>query len=336
MSILSRSRSNEATAFGYLSSYSLTNLSTVLLSDLLRLGLEDLVELALRSGLKPLWQLVEHVRRAMHPAALLLALGPDLSKRCPEAQGTVADGQQWRLDATSGQVAEHREPALLALAIAILHGDQLLAAIFAHTDQNQRAQTLVFKANAEVNAVGPDVREALRSDVALANAVAIVLTAPTASATTMRLASLEELVQLSRVIVVARTDSSETLWRGTRIYTRYSVTVEESWMGALLPGQRLEVLTLGGVVGEIGQHVAGAARLPVGQRSVLYLVADDQGAYHPVGMWQGVFGISPDDAAPTVARAESGNIVNQTGVSFPTDLAALKRSVLETRTNRAP
>jgi hypothetical protein len=146
------------------------------LRALSRLRLVDLVELALCSGLKAFGRFVEPVRGVMHPAALLFAFRPDLSKCSPEAQGAISDGQHgWPRRATSSRVAKHREPAFLALPIAVLHRDQLLAAILAHADQNERAEPVVLETDPEVNPISPEVDESSRPDVAFAKRVIFLL-----------------------------------------------------------------------------------------------------------------------------------------------------------------
>ena len=126
-----------------------------------------------------------------------------------------------------------------------------------------------------------------------------------AQATTMRLASFEELVALSDSIIVGNAVASEAEWIGYRIYTRHYVSVEQVWHGSAVVGQHLEVLTLGGRVGDVAQHVAGAAQLKKNQRSIFFL---GQGSItgaatlHPVGMWQGVFHIDPTEDGPALSR----------------------------------
>lgn len=85
---------------------------------------------------------------------------------------TTADCEQWCLDAVRHQAAENGQPTLFTLPIAIFDGDQFLAAVLAHADQDERAQPVVLETDAEVNAIGPDIREALRSHVTFASASA--------------------------------------------------------------------------------------------------------------------------------------------------------------------
>jgi hypothetical protein len=165
----------------------------------------------------------------------------------------------------------------------------------------------------------------LRSVFAAALAVAV---ATPAAATTARLATHDELVADSALVVLGTATSVESFWREGRIFTRYRVSVEQVILGDGRPGDELDVLTLGGVVGGIGQHVEGAARLSPGKRQVLYL-ARDGGALRPVAMWQGVFTVLDDGSVnPRVERGQVNvNIQGPRAVALPLDLDDLRREV---------
>ena len=172
----------------------------------------------------------------------------------------------------------------------------------------------------------------IRNAIALpAFALLVSVSGTSARATTARLATHEELVKLAQVVVVGAAESRDSFWREGRIYTRYIVRVQEA-LKTKTPLPRLEdttieILTLGGVIGTIGQSVAGAARLLEGQRSVLYLIEDAQGAYHPVGMWQGVIFVSNegDLERPNV----QAGIVGPRVPPFPQHLSDLRRAIVE-------
>ena len=153
-----------------------------------------------------------------------------------------------------------------------------------------------------------------------------------AQATTARLASLPELIQMSDVIVVGEVLERESLWIGTRIYTRHRIAIEESWRGEHKAGDTIEVLTLGGVAAGLGQYVAGAAKLPLQSRAVLYLGRGDirAGAYHPVGMWQGVFALDKDETGRVHRPSPPVRIVGPTPTSPPGNLIEMRKAVKET------
>jgi hypothetical protein len=64
--------------------------------------------------------------------------------------------------------------------------------------------------------------------------------------------------------------------------------------GGVPPGTELKVRTLGGVVGSIGQSVAGEAQLGIGKKALLFL-APASGALVVTGMAQGHYPVVSDD-----------------------------------------
>jgi len=84
----------------------------------------DLVKRLLCAGLLTLRQVVQDVRRLVAPAALAARSRPDLSKRLPETESAVADGELGiDREAAGLQIQEQLLPGLLALAVAALHGE---------------------------------------------------------------------------------------------------------------------------------------------------------------------------------------------------------------------
>jgi hypothetical protein len=73
------------------------------------------------------------------------------------------------------QITKHGEPALRALAIAVLDGHELLLAILADADQDQRAQPILFEPDPEVDAIGEEVRVPLPLEGPLAELLVVVL-----------------------------------------------------------------------------------------------------------------------------------------------------------------
>ncbi len=124
----------------------------------------------------------------------------------------------------------------------------------------------------------------------LAISLVLVSTPSTTYATTVRSVSEEELATLADVIVTGTVIRNEASWRAYHIYSQADVmvhTVIKSMKG-LLSGAELSVLTLGGIVGDIGQRVEGSAQLQVGHTYQLYLVRHTDGFFYPVAMAQGV------------------------------------------------
>jgi hypothetical protein len=98
---------------------------------------------------------------------------------------------------------------------------------------------------------------------------------PEAHAAVSVLLSLDELVGASAHVVVAKAlpGESRSVWEdlpgGRRIVTYSKFQVERS-IGGASPGQTVEVRTLGGIVGDVGQAVEGDAKIAAGERAVLF------------------------------------------------------------------
>src|SRR5690606_38083266 len=135
-----------------------------------RRGHPDLVQLLFRVGLHMFGHLVQHVGGLVHPAALLASTRPDLTQRRPEPQRAIRDRKlRLNLQSTLPHIQQQLLPRLFALAITILHRDQFLPAVSRRAHQTKQALTIaggIFKANVEVNAIGPDVNVMLVGQIA--------------------------------------------------------------------------------------------------------------------------------------------------------------------------
>jgi hypothetical protein len=110
--------------------------------------------------------------------------------------------------------------------------------------------------------------------VALAVVPEDPLSGPRMAAASVSVAvSLEELVGGSTLVVVATAAERESRWEelggAKRIVTYTRLTIDRAVVGE--PGKEVWVRTLGGVVGNVGQHVAGDARIAIGSQSLLFL-----------------------------------------------------------------
>lgn len=160
-------------------------------------------------------------------------------------------------------------------------------------------------------------------------------TQPTAHATIMVLASLEELVRESDLVAVGVPHNQESYWEGTRIFTRYTFDIHEIWAGRVTPkSTSIEIITYGGVVGDIGQLVSGAATLTPGKPMVLCLKRGKKQGFRVLEMAQGAFHIESNTAAdPKIMRSVFKHDVvkprQAKTMLFPKTLKALKKAVLE-------
>lgn len=118
-------------------------------------------------------------------------------------------------------------------------------------------------------------------------AAALLLEVAPASATTLRALSIEQLIARSDAVVRARVRHQHAEWRGGAIVTLSQIEVREALRGQVPAA--VEVLELGGRLGEYAMPVIGAAELAVGEERVLFLrrVAGAAGTYEVAGMSQG-------------------------------------------------
>ena len=131
-------------------------------------------------------------------------------------------------------------------------------------------------------------------------AAAALLAALPAAAATARVASVEELARASDLVVRGEVlrQRSRLGADGSRIYTFVEIRVAQSWRG-----QAPAVVTVrvpGGVVGDRGQRVDGAAAFADGDEVVVFLAP--AGRVHQVtGMAQGKFAVRAGEARPDLS-----------------------------------
>jgi hypothetical protein len=137
-----------------------------------------------------------------------------------------------------------------------------------------------------------------------------------AHAAVSMLLSLEELVAASSNVVIATGTDRYSQWEdlpsGRRIVTYTKLTVERTVVGS--GDKEIWVRTLGGVVGKIGQSVAGEAQITMGTRALFFL-APANGALVVTGMAQGHYPIVLDDkgAARLSHSPDPGMLVPRRG-----------------------
>jgi len=126
-----------------------------------------------------------------------------------------------------------------------------------------------------------------------------------ARATLAEALELETLVERSDDIVVARVVAKSSRWLGERIVTDVVLEVSEVAKGEVSEGERVEVLLLGGAVGELGMRVSGEAALEAGHEYVLFL-RQWNGTRRPVGMAQGALPVQRGGTQPMVQPGAGG------------------------------
>lgn len=114
--------------------------------------------------------------------------------------------------------------------------------------------------------------------------------------------SIEELARSSDLVVRGQVVSTSARWQEGRIYTFAEVEVTSSIRGA--SPAKVTVMTPGGVVGDIGQRVDGAAVLAPGEEVVLFLGRSGTGELRVTGLAQGKFSVDGRTARPDLSRVD--------------------------------
>lgn len=141
---------------------------------------------------------------------------------------------------------------------------------------------------------------------ALAGLLGLVLLCGVLDAAVALKLDLDSLTDNAVLVVRGKLDSKDARWDADRtgIWTHHSVTVTETLKGE--HGASREFVTRGGVVGDVGQHVAGSGTFTVGSEYVFFLWKDDSDRYQLVGMVQGAFAITEENGETRVSNSFSG------------------------------
>ena len=117
---------------------------------------------------------------------------------------------------------------------------------------------------------------------------------------------LATLTEKSELIIVGKVDTKAAKWDAakTGIWTHHDVSVSETLKGK--HEKTRDVVTRGGVVGAIGQNVAGSGSLDIGTQYVFFLWKDDDGRYRLQGMVQGAFVLSEREGVKHAKNSLSG------------------------------
>lgn len=131
-----------------------------------------------------------------------------------------------------------------------------------------------------------------------------------ARATTVRSASLDELIQMSSSVVRGKVVGVSASVRGPMVYTHYTVQVLDRWKGAA--AAQVDVQIPGGSANGVQQSVAGSPQLTIGSQYVFFLWTGPSGANYPLGLSQGVLDVSSDGAgnAIVVRQASEALVLN--------------------------
>ncbi len=136
----------------------------------------------------------------------------------------------------------------------------------------------------------------------------LLLAASSAHATIVLPMDVEALTRRSDLVVRGRALSVQPAWSsdGRRIQTTVRVEVASSLKGQA--PKVVEIVTPGGVVGEIGQQVSGAPQFAPGEQVIVFLEKVPQVArFQVAGMAQGKFELTADaKGQPIVTQSLAG------------------------------
>jgi hypothetical protein len=121
---------------------------------------------------------------------------------------------------------------------------------------------------------------------------------PLHSATLERL-SLDDMISKSTAIVRGRVTSSHAAFHGSDIYTHYSFAVSKCWKGC--GSSPVDVVVPGGTANGQRLVYSGVPQLNGDHEYVLFLWTNRSGLTYVIGFEQGVFELSSDTSAQTIA-----------------------------------
>jgi hypothetical protein len=153
-----------------------------------------------------------------------------------------------------------------------------------------------------------------------------------AQATTVRRASLDDLIQTSTSIIRGRVVGSYAATRGSLIYTHYKVQVLDRWKGPA--ASQVDIQVPGGSYNGVRHNVAGAPEFAEGSICVFFLWTGPSGANHLLGLSQGVLDVTTDEDGNTLVvrqASEALALSPATGASGEQDTLRMKLSDFATR-----
>jgi hypothetical protein len=148
-----------------------------------------------------------------------------------------------------------------------------------------------------------------------------------AQATTLRRASLDDLIQTSTSIVRARVAGSFTTQQGPLIYTHYTIQVLDRWKGPVAAQVDVQV-----------PQASGAPQFTAGSEYVFFLWTGPSGANHLLGLSQGALDVTKDAAGNAIVvrqQTEAMVLDPATGGTGSQDSMQMKLSEFASRVTTA-
>jgi len=156
------------------------------------------------------------------------------------------------------------------------------------------------------------------SALGLITFAAVLLARPAAAELTPAW-TISELTSFATLVVSGRVTEISSQWDPAvnGLYTYVTIDVGETWKGAV-PGGRVVIKLLGGIVGDTEFRVEGQAHFTIGEDVVVWLEARPRdGTLYPAGLWQGAWSVVRDASGAAVAErtGPDGNVHDRVALS---------------------
>ena len=134
----------------------------------------------------------------------------------------------------------------------------------------------------------------LSAKVAIGAMLVLMFAAASAGASRIVQMSPRQMAEYSALVVSGRVTGVSSYWNesGTKIFTRTTIAVDDTYKGQ--QGSTVELIQLGGIVGNVKVNVEGALAWKEGEEVLLFLEPYDAGRYQVTGMSLGRYPIERD------------------------------------------
>lgn len=145
-------------------------------------------------------------------------------------------------------------------------------------------------------------------------------------AATLQMLSMDDMIQLSTLIVHGRVTGVASWFKGPIIYTHYQIQVIDQYKGTAT--QQVDVAVPGGVANGYQQTFAGAPVLNPGDEYVFFLWTSKSGLTQILGLTQGLFSVTTDgNGQLTLSRSASSEPMLSRKTGQPVQDQAMRLSV---------
>lgn len=154
-------------------------------------------------------------------------------------------------------------------------------------------------------------------------------------AATLEKLTTEEMAQKATLIVRGRVTNCAGQVRGPVIYTACTVAVTERWKGQA--ASSVQVWIPGGSAQGLVQTFTGTPKFTNGDEYVLFLWSGRSGLNQVIGLSQGVFDLTPNQAGQVTAKraAATERMLNRAGEEVRDESVEIRVSELKAQVQRA-